>query len=280
LGFETGREIATYLGVDEFLRLREELPDAKLVGAEEAIFAQRMIKTPYEQDLIREGCRRACVCMQEAFEAMRPGVNELEVHRVFWRKAVELDLVESPYQGNWLCFSTNAQETAVGHRWITGPADRIIQRGDWGHTDCGPTYKMYQLDFQRAFSVGEPSAETRRYYDIGRDAFLETLDAIRPGVRFSELFRISEEGVIRRGSTPHSIVFIGHGEGLANHEPPWIVKDNHDEVREGMVLAIEIGAFDPSGANFGGMIEDIVLVGKSGIENLTADFTHDLYIAG
>jgi len=138
---------------------------------------------------------------------------------------------------------------------------------------------MYQLDFQRAFSVGEPSAETRRYYDIGRDAFLETLDAIRPGIRFSELFRISEEGVTKRGGPPHSIVFIGHGEGLANHEPPWIVRDNHDEVRAGMVLAIEVGAFDPWGGHFGGMPEDIVLVKENGIENLTGSLSQDLYIA-
>jgi len=256
LGFETGREIATYLGVDEFLRLREELPDAKVVGAEEAIFAQRMIKTPYEQELIREGSRRACLCVRAAFEAIHPGVNELEVHRVFWRKAMDLDLVESPYQGNWLCFSTNPEATRGGHRWISGPVDRVILRGDWGHSDCGPTYKMYQLDFQRAFSVGEPSAETRRYYDIGQDAFLETLDAIRPGVRFSELFRISEEAVTTRGGPPHSIVFIGHGEGLANHEPPWIVKDNDDQVQAGMVL-----------------------VKEDGIENLTSHFSSDLYVA-
>jgi Xaa-Pro aminopeptidase len=281
LGMETGREILTYLGVDEFLEMQEALPQARFVSAESAIFAQRAIKTPYEQDVMREGCRRACLCHRAAFEAIHPGVNERDVHRVFWQKALELDLLEAPYQGTWLCFSSNPAETLAGHRWITGAVDRIIREGDCGHSDCGPTYKMYQMDFQRAFSVGEPSAETRRYYDIGRDAFLETLEAIRPGVPFSELFRVSIEGVTKRGAPPHTIAFIGHGEGLANHEPPWIVKDNDDCVQEGMVLAIEVGAFDPSGAHFGGMLEDVVLVTKSGIENLIAPYlSQDLYLAG
>jgi Xaa-Pro aminopeptidase len=279
LGMETGREIATYLGVDEFLRIQRDLPEARLVSAEAAIFAQRAIKTPYEQEVIREGCRRACLCVQEAFAAIHPGVNERDVHRAFWRRAQELDLVESPHQGSWLCFSSNPAETLAGHRWITGPVDRVIREGDYGHTDCGPTYKMYQMDFQRAFVVGEPSAETRRFYEIGREAYLETLEAIRPGVSFSELFRISVEGVTKRGAPPHTIVFIGHGEGLANHEPPWIVKDNHDCVREGMVLAVEVGAFDPSGIHFGGMPEDLVLAKADGIENLTAHLSHDLYVA-
>ena len=274
LGMETGREIATYLGVDEFRRIQEALPKARLVSAEAAIFAQRAIKTPYEQEIIREGCRRACLCVQEAFAAIHPGVNERDVHRVFWRKALELDLVESPHQGSWLCFTSNPSETLAGHRWITGPVDRVIREGD-----CGPTYKMYQMDFQRAFSVGEPSAETRRFYEIGREAYLETLAAIRPGVSFSELHRVSIEGVTKRGAPPHTIVFIGHGEGLANHEPPWIVKENHDPVQEGMVLAVEVGAFDPAGVHFGGMPEDLVLVNEDGIENLTAHLSHDLYVA-
>jgi Xaa-Pro aminopeptidase len=199
LGLETGREILTYLGVDEFLQMRKALPAARLVSAEKAIFAQRAIKTPWEQDVIREGCRRASLCHRAAFEVIHSGVSERDVHRVFWQKALELDLLESPYQGTWLCFSSNPAETLGGHRWITGPVDRIIRKGDCGHSDCGPTYKMYQMDFQRAFSVGAPSAETRRYYDIGREAFLETLDAIRPGVPFSELFRISMEGAPHRG---------------------------------------------------------------------------------
>jgi len=280
LGFETQADIDTYLSIEEYHMLQDALPDAKFVSADAAIWAQRMIKTPYEQDLIREGCRRSCLCVRAAFDSIHPGVNEREVHREFWRNAVELDLVESPYHGTWLFFSSNPDEGLGGHRWITGPVDRIIKKGDFGHCDCGPTYKMYQFDFQRAFCVGEPPKEMLHYYDIGKEAFLETIEAMKPGVRLCDLFKISEKALEKRNYPEgHTIVFIGHQEGLSNHEPPWVTAKEEAELQVGMVVAIEVGAFDPDGEFFGTMPEDVLLVTEDGTENLTAHLSHELYIA-
>lgn len=280
IGFETGPEIASYLSIDEYQMIREKLPDAKIVSADPVIWSQRMIKTPYEQEIIREGCRRACLCVREAFETIRPGVLERDVHRAFWRKAVELDLVESPVHATFLLFSSNPKESLGGHRWITPSVDRVIKKGDCGHSDCGPTYKMYEMDFQRAFSVGEPSAKTLEYYAIGREAYYETIDAMKPGVRIGDLYDISEKALEKRGFTHgHTINFIGHGEGLSNHEPPWMTPDQDELVQVGMVLAVEIGCFDPEGVHFGGMLEDLWLVKEDGNENLTRHFTDELFIA-
>ena len=279
LGLETGPEIDTYLSIDEHQRIRDGLPEARIVSADAAIFAQRMIKTPYEQEIIREGARRACLAVRAAFDAIRPGITEREMHRAFWRAAVELDLVESPYQGNWLCYSTNARETAFGQRWITGPVDRVIRYGDWGNSDCGPSYKMYQYDFQRVFHVGEPPDDVRRWYGIARDALQETIEAVRPGVRICDLFQHSLRAVTRRGAAEHPISFIGHGEGLANHEPPWLVAGNPAVLQPNMVLAIEVGAYDAGGEHFGSMPEDLVLVTEGGCENLTAPhMSTELYV--
>jgi Xaa-Pro aminopeptidase len=260
--------------------MKDALPKAKFVSADPAIWAQRMIKTPYEQDLIREGCRRACLCVREAFDSIRPGVSERDIHKTFWRKAVELDLVESPHHATWLCFSTNPDETLGGHRWITGAVDRIIKNGDIGHCDCGPTYKMYQLDFQRAFCVGKPSEKLQHYYNLGKEAFLETVEAMKPGVRLCDLFNISVEALRKRDYPEgHSIVFIGHQEGLSNHEPPWVTAKEEATLQPGMVVAIEVGAFDPNGEHFGTMPEDVLLVTETGTENLTAHLSHELYVA-
>ena len=209
-------------------------------------------------------------------------MNERDVHRVFWQKALELDLVESPYQGTWLCFSANPAETLGGHRWITGPVDRVIRKGDCGHSDCGPTYKMYQMDFQRAFSVGEPSAETKGATTTsGARRSWETLEAIRPGVPFSELHRVSLEGVTM-GAPPRTR--LPSSDTVRDSPTPRAPVDRQGQPRlraGGMVLAIEVGAFDPSGVHFGGMLEDVVLVTENGIENLIAPYlSHELYVAG
>jgi Xaa-Pro aminopeptidase len=280
LGIETGPDINTYLGFDEYEALRKKLSDANIVSADKAIWDQRMIKTPFEQELIREGARRACECVRTAYETIRPGVNERDVHRAFWMKAAELDLIEAPYHGTWLCFSSNKDEVMGVDRWITGPVDRIIQEGDQGLCDCGPTYKGYQLDFQRTFYVGEPPEKMVRFHDVATEAHLETIATMKPGVRMCELFETSLEELRKRDyEMPHIISFIGHQEGLANHEPPWVTAEEKTPLQPGMVVAIEIGAFDPEREVFGGMPEDIILITEEGHENLTAHLPHNLWVA-
>ena len=73
--------------------------------------------------------------------------------------------------------------------------------------------------------------------------------------------------------------FVGHGMGFSNHEPPWIIPDEPTIVKENMVFCVEVGAFDMEMKLLGAMPEDIVLVTKNGIENLTADLPRGLWIA-
>ena len=282
IGLETGPEIDTYLSFDEFEALREALHGlgAKVVSADKAIWEQRMVKTPWEVETIREGCRRACETVRSAFQAIRPGVNEREVHRVFWHAALENGLWDTPNVGTWLCFSSNAREAGGVHRWITQPVDRIIDWGDQGLCDCGPTFQGYQLDFQRNFYVGDPPEKQLQYYDIAKEAFLETLESIRPGIQASDIHAAAEKALKKRDPAQFVIIsFVGHGEGLINHEPPWLIAGEETVIQPGMVLAVEVGAFDPTMQVCGGMPEDIVLVTEDGIENLTRYLSHDLWIA-
>lgn len=280
LGIETGTDIDTYLSFDEYNALHEKLSGAKLVSADPIIWEQRMVKTPYEVGIIREGCRRACAVVRAALEAIRPGVNELDVHKVFWKAAAEHDLLTSPNVSTWLCWSSNSREAGGVMRWIVSPVDRVIQVGDQGICDCGPTYKGYQFDFQRTFYVGDPPQKEVELYNIAKEGFLETIANIKPGIRICDIHRTAVENIKKRDPHQRALIdFMGHGSGLANHEPPWIRADNETVVKAGMALCIEIGAFDREGEVVGGMPEDIVLVTDDGTENLTRYLTHDLWIA-
>ncbi len=97
LGVETGTELDTYLSINEFKTLQRRFPKAHVVSADSTIWAQRMVKSPWEHDVMREGARRACECVRTAFGAIRPGANERDIHRTYWRTAAELDLHEVSY---------------------------------------------------------------------------------------------------------------------------------------------------------------------------------------
>ncbi len=74
-------------------------------------------------------------------------------------------------------------------------------------------------------------------------------------------------------------VFFGHSIGLTNHELPFIVPDDHTPLQAGMVLSVEVPAYDvPEFRVLGGFLEDVVLVTGSGVEVLTSKAPRDYWI--
>jgi Xaa-Pro dipeptidase len=280
LGIEKGPDIDTYLSFEEYDRLKDTLPGAKIVAADKLIWEQRSVKTPYEIDVIREGCKRACRVLKTAFESIRPGANELDVHQTFWRACADEGLFGSPNAATWLCWTSNAAEQGGAFRWITGPVDRVIQEGDMGISDCGPTYKGYQMDFQRTFYVGNPPQKEIDLAKMAMEAEQATIDALKPGVTVGDAYTASLEALKKLDPMQdHIINFVGHGMGYSNHEPPWIIENEPTVVEEGMVFSVEVGAWDFEMQLVGAMPEDIILVTKNGNENLTGDFPRELWVA-
>lgn len=280
LGIEKGPDIDTYLSFEEYDLLNKKLPDAKIVAADKVIWEQRSIKTPYEIEIIREGCKKACKATMTAFEAIKTGVNELDVHRAFWKACADLDLLETPNVSTWLFWSSNPEEEGGVFRWICGAVDRIIKEGDQGMSDCGPSYKGYQMDFQRNFYVGDPPKKEIELNKLAYEALQATIDALKPGATIGEAHRISEEVLQKKDPMQgHIINFVGHGMGYSNHEPPWIIADEPTIVQENMIFCVEVGAWDLEMKLVGAMPEDIILVKEGGNENLTKDFPRELWIA-
>jgi Xaa-Pro aminopeptidase len=58
----------------------------------------------------------------------------------------------------------------------------------------------------------------------------------------------------------------GHGIGLEEHEHPYIVAGNEQQLEPGMVFSVEPGIYLPG--RFGQRIEDIVAVSDDGVERL------------
>ena len=63
---------------------------------------------------------------------------------------------------------------------------------------------------------------------------------------------------------------FGHGIGLDNYEPPFLSADDDTEIVPGMVLALEVPAYDvPASRVMGAFFEECVLVTEDGAEMLT-----------
>ena len=133
--------------------------------------------------------------------------------------------------------------------------------------------ERYFADMSRTVVKREPEKEIKDMYEVVMQAQDAALALVKAGVTSKEVHNlvcdIFEErgyGTIRKRSKIGFIHNTGHGVGLDIHEKPRI-GDNDYELRKGNVITIEPGLYDPE---IGGVrLEDMVVVLKSGCENLT-----------
>ena len=83
----------TYL---EFDQLRKSLPDAKIVDAGELIWQQRMIKTAWEIETIKELAAITTKGFAAGMEAMREGITERDIVRKMYRAMIDSGLNNEP----------------------------------------------------------------------------------------------------------------------------------------------------------------------------------------
>ena len=132
-------------------------------------------------------------------------------------------------------------------------------------------------DCMRTFLVGEaPEGAQNAAGSHGRPSRRRA--RVRPGVKGSEVYAaaadvIEAEGYrsqrTENGSVPDDgfQASLGHGLGLAVHEPPAIGLAGHDPLVAGDVITLEPGIFTPGLGEV--CFEDMLLVTEDGAETLT-----------
>ncbi len=280
LGWERGDSYLVNLSFDEMERFLSLLPEARHVAADPVIWGQRSIKTEWEIELIRDLCKRACRCVEAGFKVIRAGVNERDIQRAMWEQWLKEDMFDCPTSMSFVFFSSPAEQGISGWRYVTTQVDRVLQEGDTGFYDCGPTMKGYWTDFQRIFHIGEPSKRQVELVKMSLEAYQMTVESIRPGMRACDVWDLAHRAIIRQEMMQvEPIDFVGHGIGLGNHEYPWLSDDDFTVIQPGMVLCVEMGCYDVTNLkDLGYMIEDMYLVKEDGLELLTGDMPQDMWV--
>lgn len=135
------------------------------------------------------------------------------------------------------CISIN-DETVHG---IPSKRKRV-KDGDIVKIDVGVVYNGYFSDACFTLSAGHASTLANNLVASCRDALLEAVSIMGPGVPLSEIGNTVERAAASSG---YSIVksHAGHGIGFALHEPPVIPHFRNSGqnmlMKEGMVLAVE-----------------------------------------
>ena len=235
----------------------------------------RMVKSPEEIALIREGARIADVGGAAIRDAILEGTREIDV-AMAGRDAMELEIAHahpnSELRDSWVWFQSGLN-TDGAHNPVT---TRMLERGDILSLNAFPMISGYYTALERTLFLGEPDAASLKLWQANVAAHELGLSLIKPGATCSgitaEINRLFEaENLLKYRSFGY-----GHSFGILSHyygrEAGLELREDIDTVLEpGMVVSIEPMIWVPEGTpGAGGYREhDILVVGETGAENIT-----------
>jgi Xaa-Pro dipeptidase len=265
VGAELGQEQRLGIPVSAYLALVAAMPDTEFVDASDLVIALRMVKSDEELTYMRRAADVTRRARQRLFaEHVRPGMTERDVARTIRRLILE----------------EGGDRTSFVHLQLDAPGsknafhyDRALQRGDVLAVDTGAYVGMYTIDYPRMATLGPASPAQKRAHAAVLEVTRRMSDALRPGVRCSDLHRVALHAIADVGGVvdhPERIPGgrFGHGQGMLLTEPPSVNPRDHTVLTPGMVLSTEPG-FRLDGVPM--LWEDTHVITETGHEQLTLE---------
>jgi len=250
-----------HMWAEKVLRLRAAMPGARQVIAGPVIHPLRMRKDSAEIAALRTAGAAIDAVHAEVAGLLRPGRTEREVGRDIAERILAAGHVSVDF-----VIVASGPNGASPHHEVS---DRVIEVGDPVVVDIGGSMPDgYCSDSTRTYSVGEPVAVYREWFEVLERAQQASCAAIAPGVACEAIDEAGRAVLRDAGLGDLFIHRTGHGIGLETHEEPYIVKGNALRIEPGMAFSIEPGFYETG--RFGARIEDIVICTETGFESVNS----------
>ncbi|MGG7179056.1 M24 family metallopeptidase [Clostridium paraputrificum] len=256
------------LGIDKtwpahFLISLMDINAAKaFVNASPIIDRLRMIKDDEERELMRISSQKNDRVIERLISELEEGKTE----KYYADRVKELYEEEGVYEFSFspiVAFSPNGADP---HH---GTDNTKLNKGQSVVIDIGGVYNSYCSDMTRTVFFGEePSEEDRRVYEIVKNANLNAIAKVKPGVKFSDIDKAARDYIEEQGYGEYFTHRTGHSIGIEDHDFGDVSSVNDDVIEEGMIFSIEPGIYLPG--KIGVRIEDLVMVTADGCEVLNS----------
>ncbi len=199
------------------------------------------IKTPAEQDAMREAGRLTAAVLDMIGPYVQPGVTTDELNRICHDYIVDVQQgIPAPL--NYRGFPKSIC-TSVNHVVCHGiPSAKTLRLGDLINVDITVIKDGFHGDSSRMFSVGKATIQGERVVRVSREALWLGIAQARPGNRLGDIGHAIQQYVEAQG---FSVVreYCGHGIGRTFHEDPQVLHYGEPgtglELREGLTFTIE-----------------------------------------
>ncbi len=220
----------------------------------------RAVKNKRELDNIIKAQRIGEKVLEDVLGKLHTGVTESAIAEFITKRFTKygaLILSFSPI----VAFGKNTAN--VHHQ----PSKNKLKKGDIIMFDFGCTVNHYCSDMTRTYFWGEPSVKQKRIYLAVLEAQSRAFKKLDTGERRVKVIdKVAREFLAKKfkNNFKHG---LGHGIGTVIHEWPNFKPKSEDILPIRCVMTVEPGIYLKG---FGGVrIEDMVLITKNGIKNLT-----------
>ena len=226
----------------------------------------REVKDEFEIKSMKKSADLMSAILEEVITSLKPGITEREVA---WR----IESLARDGGADSLAFPAivaSGPNSALPH---AVPSNRKLKNKEPIIIDVGVRLDGYCSDMTRTVFLGEPGSEFRNIYSTVRQAQLEALKVIKPGVDSNHPDKIARQIISDAGFGDYFIHSLGHGVGLATHEGPRLGPLKPVTLKKGMVVTVEPGIYIPGRG--GVRLEEMVVVEENGPRILTNN--HQFY---
>ena len=199
------------------------------------------LKSPEEQQKMREAGRLAAEVLDMIGEHVRPGITTDELDRLCHDHIVQVQKA-IPANLNYRGFPKTIC-TSVNHVVCHGiPNDRRLKNGDIINIDVTVIRDGFHGDTSRMYFVGKPLPHAQRLVEGCFEAMWQGIRCVRPGARLGDIGHAIQRHTEAAG---FSVVreYCGHGIGRIYHEDPQVLHYGKPgtglELRAGMTFTIE-----------------------------------------
>jgi methionyl aminopeptidase len=200
-----------------------------------------LVKTDKQIKGIREACKIASIILDELVKKTKVGITtleldqiSLELHKKYNAIPAPLNYGHPPYPKS-ICTSINE---VICHGI---PNKTILKDGDILNIDVTSIVDGYFGDTSRMVMIGDVSEEKKRVTQASYECMMESIKILQPNIKILEIGNKIEE-VAKKYNCSVVYQFVGHGVGVAFHEPPQIqfnYNNNQIPLIPGMTFTIE-----------------------------------------
>ena len=246
------------------------LPQAKVVGSDDAMEEMKSRKTPAELDQLRKATEIARAGFEIAPDAIRDGRREVEVAAEV-QAAFQCSLKASDVQRSYgFFFCMSGPNSAFASAAYARTRQRKIEQDDLVMIHANTCADGYWTDITRTYTAGAPDERQKAMGTAIAEARKAALDVARPGVAARDVDGAARNVMAAHGFGDAFRHSTGHGVGFAaanGNALPRIHPRSPDVLDVGMIFNIEPAAYFDG---YGGMRHcDVVAVTADGVNVLT-----------